>query len=728
MSVIEGKIKSTIFYNDTNGFLVALFRVSKSDDKNLLKKTITITGNILDLKMETLTVLNGEFINHEKFGKQFKFDSYEYIIPSESDDIVEFLSSSFIKGCGKATAKKIVDVYGNKAIDIIKENKYALDNIDGMNESKRDKIYDAIINYSKSSDLILKLKNMGFSIEEAGKIYLKYKGDLEDIINNNIYLLNDIVDFKRLDNIFLNNYKDKLDKRRVKACLIETMKYISINKGDIYYDRSLIYEVLGNLYSIHIDSDIFNNYLKELEEEQLIVVENERYYLQNNYEDEIKIAELLKKIDNKKITKNNYDLEISALENKLNITYNDDQKKAITNALNNNITIIFGGPGTGKTTIINAIVKLYIKQNHLNELGIIESIALLAPTGRASKKMSLATSLGASTIHRFLKWNKDTNSFGINENYRNPQKLIIVDEVSMIDNSLFASLLKGINSYVKLVLVGDINQLPAVGPGLVLNDLINSDLFSYIPLNLIYRQSDNSYIPYLAREIKNKELSEKFITKKDDYNFLPCNNEDIIKTITSIIKAGIEKGYDENNLQVLVPIYKGENGIDNLNKILQDIFNKETSKSIEYGDITYKNNDKVLQLVNDTDNNVFNGDIGFIIDIKTIYLPRKKEIIVIDFDGNIVNYEKKDLNNIRHAYAISIHKSQGSEFDHVIMPITFQYGQMLYNKLLYTGVSRAKKSLILVGDPKAFYKGINNEYGNSRLTTLKEKIIEIFNT
>ncbi len=728
MNTIEGKFKSTIFYNDTNGFLVSLFRVSKSDDKSLVKKTITVTGNILDLKLETLVYLAGEFINHEKFGKQFKFDSYEYIMPSENDDIIAFLSSSFIKGCGAKTAEKIVEVYGSKSIDIIKENKFSLDKIEGMNESKRDKIYDSIINYSKSSDLILKLKNMGFSIEEAGKIYLKYKGNLEDIINNNIYLLNDVVDFKRLDNIFLNNNEDKLDKRRVKACIIETMKYISINKGDIYYESSLIYEVLGKLYNINIDYELFKDYLKELENELLIVIDEDKYYLQNNYEDEMKIAELLKKIDSKKVSKDNYDDEIKKLEDKLNISYNDDQKKAITNALNNNITIISGGPGTGKTTIINAIVKLYINKNRLNELGVLESIALLAPTGRASKKMSLATSLSASTIHRFLKWNKDTDSFGINENYRNPHKLIIVDEVSMIDNALFASLLKGINSYVKLVLVGDINQLPAVGPGLVLNDLIHSDLFSYIPLNLIYRQSDNSYIPYLAKEIKNKDLSEEFITKKDDYNFIPCNNENITKTIISIVKKGIEKGYDENNLQVLVPMYKGENGIDNLNKLLQNIFNKSASKSIEYGEITYRVNDKVLQLVNDADNNVFNGDIGFIIDIKTTFLPRKKEIIIIDFDGNIVNYEKKNLGNIRHAYAISIHKSQGSEFDHVIMPVTFQYGQMLYNKLLYTGVSRAKKSLMLVGDPKAFYKGIYNEYGNGRLTTLENKLKDIFYT
>ena len=341
--------------------------------------------------------------------------------------------------------------------------------------------------------------------------------------------------------------------------------------------------------------------------------------------------------------------------------------------------------------------------------------------------MSSSTGLQSSTIHRYLKWNKDTDDFMINENNKNFQRLIIVDEVSMIDTHLFASLLKGINSYVKLILVGDAHQLPSVGPGLILSDLINSDLFNFIPLNLIYRQSDNSYIPYLAKEIKNKDLSEEYLNKKDDYNFLILDNKDITETIKKIISAGIEKGYDENNLQILAPKYKGDNGIDILNSILCNIFNpRSNQREILYGDISYKEGDKVLQLVNDADNNVFNGDIGFIKSIATINAPYKKEVISIDYDGNIVMYQKKDLKNIRHAYAITIHKSQGSEFDHVIMPISFNYGAMLYNKILYTGVSRAKKSLILIGDPKAFYKGVMNDFGEGRKTSLQERLIKTF--
>lgn len=730
MSYIVGKIKSVIYSNDVNGYLVAIFRVSDVScgiPSDKIKKNVTISGNFIDYKLETLVKLEGEFIHHERFGEQFKCNSYEFVMPKENDDIKEFLSSSFIKGCGKKTAEKIVELYGERSIDIIKENKFALDKVEGMSDSKRDKIYDSIMSYSKSSDIILRLKNLGFSIEESGKIYTKYRDKIEDILDNNIYLLNEIVDFKRLDAIFINSGEDKLDKRRVKACIIECMGAISNGKGDIYYDKSEVYSVLNKLFSIQIDYETYLEYLNELDEEMLIVIDDNRCYLQSNFQDEITISELLKKIDSKEVKEFDYEEKIKKIEKKLNIEYNIEQRKAITSALNNNITIISGGPGTGKTTIINAIVKLYIEKNDLNNLDIVEQIALLAPTGRASKKMSTSTGLPASTIHRYLKWNKDTNDFMINENNKNFQRLIIVDEVSMIDTHLFASLLKGINNYVKLILVGDAHQLPSVGPGLILSDLINSDLFNYVPLNQIYRQSDNSYIPYLAREIKNKDLCEEFTNKKDDYNFIMIDSKKISESIKKIIEAGLNKGYDENSLQILAPKYKGDNGIDSLNSILCNIFNPNTGqREIQHGEIIYKEGDKVLQLVNDADNNVFNGDIGFIKSIATINTPYKKEVVSIDFDGNIVMYQKKDLKNIRHAYAITIHKSQGSEFDHVIMPISFNYGSMLYNKILYTGVSRAKKSLILIGDASAFYKGVMNDFGDARKTSLQEKLVNVF--
>ena len=407
------------------------------------------------------------------------------------------------------------------------------------------------------------------------------------------------------------------------------------------------------------------------------------------------------------------------------VKYNVDQKKAIKNALENRITIITGGPGTGKTTIINAIVKLYIKLNKLGTKDIANNIALLAPTGRAAKKMSDSTGLPAMTIHRYLKWNKEKNEFQINEYNKNGHKLVIVDETSMIDTFLFDSLLKGVKHNIKLVLVGDSNQLPSVGPGMVLNDLIASDMFVHSPLEKIYRQSDNSYIPVLAKEIREHNLSRDFMKQKDDYNFLDAQGLGIKEMIRKICMMSKEKGLTEEDIQILAPMYKGENGIDNLNVLLQDIFNpkEKGKKEVKFGDVIYRENDKVLQLVNDPDNNVFNGDIGYIKKINVITQPKKKELLTIDFLGNEVIYQREDLINIKHAYAITIHKSQGSEFAHVIMPISKSYYKMLYNKLIYTGVSRAKKSLVIIGEEQSFVMATNNDYSNNRKTNLKQQLM-----
>ncbi|MDE5539238.1 MAG: AAA family ATPase, partial [Bacilli bacterium] len=445
------------------------------------------------------------------------------------------------------------------------------------------------------------------------------------------------------------------------------------------------------------------------------------------YENEEDIIEYLYDLNaNNSTPFYDFETELSLLEQESNVKYNEEQRLAIKKALENKVTIISGGPGTGKTTIINAIVKLYIKMHNLSPMETMASIALLAPTGRASKKMSMATTLPAMTIHRYLKWNKDTNNFGVNEFHKSTENLIIVDEMSMIDISLFTALLKGIRSNVQLIMVGDVFQLPSVGPGQVLRDLIESDLFTFCPLEKIYRQSDNSYIPYLALEIKNKDLSDDFKSQKDDYNFLEADSKIIKEMIKRICLMSKEKGLNENDIQILAPMYKGENGIDNLNITLQELFNPPNSKKeeLKIGEVTFRENDKVLQLQNNPDCNVFNGDIGFIHKINK--LGGKKDTLIIDFEGNKVEYTKEDMFQIKHAYAITIHKSQGSEFPHVILPISRGYYKMLYNKLIYTGVSRAKKSLVIIGEPDCFMMAINNDYASNRKTTLKDKLMHKF--
>ena len=726
MNYIKGKLKKIIFHNNESGYVVALFRVKETNDvamKEKVNKSITVTGVFTDVNIDISMTLYGSYVNNERFGMQYAVDSYEVEVPTTKEAIIEFLASSFIEGCGEKTAKKIVDHFGEKTLDKIKENRDNLLEIEGMTAIRAAKIYNSLQNYNKSSEAILKYQNLGFTIEECSRIYNKFKDRIEEVLGDSFYDLKEIIEFHKLDSIYMNNYGNDT-KVRIYACFLEGMQMLSNYNGDTYYYREEISDILNREFNIVLAEDVFEGVLQELVNNGNVVLVDRKIYLASYYEKEGNIAATLKRIDAKEPDKIlNLEEKLKKLESRLGIDYNTDQEKAIMGALNNNVTIISGGPGTGKTTIINAITKLYIEDKGLGPADIMESIALLAPTGRASKKMATSTSLPAYTIHRYLKWYKDSNDFFYNEYNKTSHRLIIVDEVSMIDIDLFNALLNGISPGVKLILVGDTFQLPSVGPGLVLDDLISSDYFNFIPLNQIYRQSDNSYIPYLAKEIKNNDLSEEFLTKKDDYTFFQTKSTQIKDAIEQIIKISLEKKIDEHHMQVLAPMYKGENGIDNLNVVLQSIYNpkKKSKNEINYLDVTYREGDKVLQLVNDLDNNVFNGDIGYIDSI----MGNK---VTIDFEGNRVEYEKKNLKQIKHAYAITIHKSQGSEFEHVIMPISNSYYKMLYNKLIYTGVSRAKKTLTIVGDPYAFARAVGNNYSANRKTSLKTRIIEVYNS
>ncbi len=727
METIKGKIRQTIYKND-NGFFVGTFRVKEAKSENMeefVNKTITISGTILEPNDEETYILNGEYIRHERYGYQYKIMNYEKEELTSRDAVIEFLSSSLIKGCGEKTARKIVDTLGEKAIDLIKENISNLFLVPDMTEKRANTIYASILSHASSDDAIIELKSYGFSIGDATKIIKKYKEKTLEYLHENLYLFKKIIDFNKLDYIYTKHF-DSDSIVRKKECILEAMRRISDTVGDIYYNREDIYDSLKKYFGLLLDSEEFAGLLNTLFQENLIVIEQDRYYLKEYYMMEYDIAKNLQMIYNlpKKELKD-FDKRIASLEESIGVTYNLEQKKAIKNALENRISIISGGPGTGKTTIINAITRLYIEMNSLSPIDIFTNIALLAPTGRASKKLAESTTLPAMTIHRYLKWNKDTNEFSINEWCKTTHKLIIVDETSMIDTYLFDSLLKGINTNIQLVLVGDTFQLPSVGAGLILNDLVESNLFSYNPLERIYRQSENSYIADFAKEIKEHNLSPSFMEKKDDYNFFLVDSHSINKMIKEICIKCMEKGLKIDDLQILAPMYKGENGIDNLNLILQELFNppKEELKEIKLGDVIYREGDKVLQLVNNPDCNVYNGDIGYIVSIDTKFQPRKKEIITIDFDGSYVEYTKEDLYMIKHAYAITIHKSQGSEFPHVILPISKNYYKMLYNKLIYTGVSRAKKSLVLIGEKNALLMAINNDYSSNRKTTLKEVLL-----
>ncbi len=720
MKTITGKIKKIIYQNEDNGYTVALFKVQSSDVQNLKDTTVQVIGNFFDLKYDCLMEINGDYELNQKYNRyQFSSKNYCMVMPSTEDKILEFLKSSFINGCGIKTAEAIVDMYGKDTLNKIKDYENIL-KVPGMTEKKAMKIHDSVISYDKTSDLIIKLESAGFSVEESARIINKFKDRTTKILENSFYDFKEVIDFKKLDHLYQCK-NDSNSNERIYHCTLEAMENISFSEGHTYYDKELVLKYLRNMYNVNILEESFDDVIKILCKDEKVVNLDNKLYLMQYYEAEKTVATNLKLLSDRKIIKiKKFDEKIIALEKRLGIDYDTIQESAIKAALNNSVTILSGGPGTGKTTILNAILKMYLEEN---KDGAVD-VALIAPTGRASKKMSMSTGLSASTIHSYLKWHKETDSFLYDEFNHTSHKFIVVDEASMIDIKLFSALLKAIRKDAQLILVGDAFQLPSVSAGRVLNDLIESDLFQFVSLTKIYRQSENSFIPYLAKEIKNGELEEDFLSKKDDYNFINCDKNNLSNMIKEVILNAKSKKISEDSIQVLAPMYKGENGIDNLNYFLREVYNPRSNskKEVVYNDITYRENDKVLQLINDPDNDVFNGDIGYIKNINSGI----KTFIDIEFEDSLVTIEKKSLKNIKHAYAITIHKSQGSEFEHVIMPISSEYYMMMFNKLLYTGVSRAKKSLVLIGDVNVFARGVQNNRADFRNTSLKTFLNSIF--
>ena len=736
MDYIRGKYKKAIFTSD-NGYVIGLFKVKETnqeDVKDYLDKTLTFTGYFADLNENDDYIFYGELINHPKYGYQYQVKEYEKIKPQDKEGIIAFLSSDIFPGIGEKMASKIVEVLGNSAIDKILEDESCLNLVPKLSQQKIKGIKSILEKHEESNKIMIYLTDLGFNMQDSLSIYNKYKANTIINIENDIFNLIDDIDninFAKIDQISKKLGVEENDKRRIKACFVYIMEVLTFKKGDTYLLYDEIKNNLNKYLKITVDDELLKLYIDELRLERKIVLENNKFYLKKIFDDEQNIVDSISQLVNKDIEKNkNIDKYIKMSEEEKEISYNQKQKEAIKKALENNILIITGGPGTGKTTIIETIVEIYKEIKDLTYDDLIDKIALLAPTGRASKRMSEATNLPATTIHRFLKWNKENNEFMVNETNKDFSELVIIDEVSMIDINLFSSLFKGITTNAKLILVGDYNQLPSVGAGNILKDLIDCQKIDTIYLDLLYRQDENSYINNLAHDIKNGNLSEEFLKTKNDYAFLNCSCDSILETLKTTCQRLVEKDIDQKRIQLMAPMYAGINGIDNLNKELQKIFNPEdhNKNEIRYGDIVFRENDKILQLVNMPDDNVFNGDVGYIkYIIKAANSKSKKNEIYVDYDGNVVKYLPKDFNKIKHGFIISIHKSQGSEFDLVIIPICMSYYRMLYRKLIYTAITRAKKKLIIIGEANAFKYSVDNNNEYIRKTNLCEKLKNMYN-
>ena len=722
MSYIKGTISKIIYRNNSNGYTVGLIKIKESDEE--VGKIETFTGVLPEFNEKTIYQLNGTFTTHNKYGYQFQVDSFEIVLPEKKDELVDFLSSDLFP-IGEKTAKKIVGSFGEDTIDVILNNKEKPLEIPRLGIERINKINNILKEYQSTSNIVLELNRMGFNTKDSLMLLNKYKDKVIRIIDNNIYDLIDNINlnFKEIDTIAINNKYDLYDERRVEALIIYLLNEITFEQGDTY---SFFQEIYSSIikYLPDLKSEDLEYYLLKLSKQKRVVIKKEKYYLKELYDAEEYIADRIYRLNNmerRKLPK--LKEKIKELEQKIGITYDESQKNAIINSLNNNFTITTGGPGTGKTTIIKGIIRMLVDTCHISP----QNIALLAPTGRASRKLIEVCNIPAYTIHKYLGWDKDNNTFLHNEINVCKEEYIIVDEASMIDTMLMFSLLKGTRLDSKFIFIGDYYQLPSVSQGQVLKDMIDSEVLDVIKLNNLYRQKDGNYIINLAHEIKNKELSDNFLTKKEDYNFIEVDNDYVLTSIKDIILKALEKGYREKDIQVLAPMYKSQNGIDNLNKMLQEIFNPKSNDKNELivGNKIYREGDKILELVNDSDNSISNGDLGYIINITNKEKNgNKKNEIIVDFDGNIVSFSPDKFINITHGYAISVHKSQGGEFNMVIIPFVNSFKRMLYNKLIYTAVTRAKSKLILIGSREAFIYGVNNDYVNNRKTTLKEMLIK----
>ena len=722
---IKGNFKRSIYRSD-NGYIIGLFKIKETNSINLeeyINHTITFTGYFHELIEEETYLFSGNIVEHEKYGTQFQVENYERILPEENDAIIEFLSGGLFKGIGEKTAEKIVNYLGKDTLNIIIENPNNLLLIPTITKRQIDTLHNTLLEYQSSYKTIVFLNEIGFSTRDSLLIYNKYKDKTEIVLNDNIYLLSEDIEeitFKKVDIIALKNQVKRNDIRRIAAGIIYILNEVCNTIGHSYLLKDEIILYLTRALNIDLTLAEIDQSLENLARDLKIINTDEKYYLTKMYEAEDNIAKRCgylmraKEHQDKKL-----EVTIREIEKNFGYFYNEEQLEAIKLSYIKNILIVTGGPGTGKTTIINTICELYRQMNKLSYDKLAERIALLAPTGRASKRISESTNLPASTIHRFLKWNKESNKFGINEYHKSSVDFVIIDEFSMVDTYLFDSLLKGLRYDTKIILVGDYNQLPSVGSGQLLKDMIESESLHVVKLKQLYRQKENSNIINLAYQINENKLDQTIFNQTDDLTFIPIPQNKVVEEIVNI--AG---NYTDNDqiIQILAPMYKGINGIDNINISLQNVFNPESKskKEIIINNVVYRENDKVIQLSNMPDENIFNGDIGY---IETIKNGSKKEIY-INFDGNIVRYTPANFQKFKHAYAISIHKSQGSEFDTVIIPLVNNYGKMLYRKLIYTAVTRVKKKLYLIGEIEALEKAIQNNESNIRRTTLKKFIID----
>ncbi|HUV49500.1 MAG TPA: ATP-dependent RecD-like DNA helicase [Anaerolineae bacterium] len=722
---LQGRIEKITYSDKESGFTIAKVKVDGQVEP------VTVVGKLMSPVPGVILKMKGEWADHPKYGRQFKVIDYKTAVPATVCGIKNYLGSGLIKGLGPVMAGRIVKKFGIKTLDIIENKIEKLADVDGIGGKRIAMIKTSWDEHKNIRDVMLFLQTYGVSTGYGVKIFKQYGNRSIDVVRENPYCLaTDIfgIGFTIADSIAEKLGFSKDSELRVKAGILYVLNHLA-DKGHVFYPYELL--VIECVKTLQVNRKIVADAIDTAAGEGKIVIEdiddaieefrayNKAVYLSKFHFCETRIAFLLKRLvcSPKSIRNINADQALKWVQKQLDIIPAKNQEAAIRAALQNKAVVITGGPGTGKTTIINAMIKIFA--------GLKTKIMLAAPTGRAAKQMSETTGHNAATIHRMLKFSVQKGGFQKNE--KNPLNcdLLIVDEASMIDTILMHHLLKAIPAGATFILVGDVNQLPSVGPGNVLSDIIKSGIMPVIELSEIFRQARGSRIIINAHKINRGivpdiRAQDSLGLRKDFYFIQQEDPEKVLEIIIELVKKRIPSRFGFNpieEIQVLTPMHKGVIGAENLNAKLQTALNPGKDMVIS-GNRNFKVDDKVMQIKNNYEKDVFNGDIGRIIGISTT----DREVI-ISFDGRRVTYRFTDLDEIILAYAVSIHKSQGSEYPAVVIPVLTQHYILLQRNLIYTAVTRGINLVVMVGTLKALTIGVTNDKTQKRFTYLRYRLL-----
>ncbi len=707
------KVQKKIFVSQESGF--GVFKVSVQGKQ----QGLVIVGNLFDVNEGDFLEIEGESTRHPRFGEQVKVAKFEFILPQDSDGVIRYLSSGRIKGLGKKTAEKIYDHFGEQTLDILENDPERLREIKGIKKTIIDEMKKNVKGSRLLRELTVKLSPFGIGSETIFKLQKEFGEDALDILEQDPYVTIEKIrgiGFKTADTIARAFGIAIDDPNRLMAGIDFLLDQFEQRNGDLYVEEEVLLERSASMLAVDEDKILAAVELK-LQRNELVTEKIPETVLLSfkNFILEQSIARKLFELSGASPDAPDIEVDPGFLRKRLDLTLTDEQEEAVRSAVANPLTIVTGGPGTGKTTIIRAIIEVLIENK--------KDVSIAAPTGRAAKRIEETAGYSASTIHRMLKVNPETRTFVHNEQNPLQADTVIVDESSMIDSFVFYSLLKALDKRAQLIIIGDKDQLPSVGPGNILRDIIQSGYFNTIYLSRNFRQNEDSLIIDNAYRINNGEplIIQPYSEDLDFVVVKVQSEEQSLQKVLRILEYHKDEfSFNSQDVQILIPMYRGESGIDNVNRLIQEKFNPGHFL-IKKEKTAFKVYDKVMQLRNNYEKEIFNGEQGTV----EAY-DEEEKLLSISFDGYFVEYHAEEIDELTISYAMSVHKSQGSEYDTVILVLLPSHSIMLNREIFYTAVTRAKRKIYLISDEQTIQRAILNSSPRQRKTLLPLRLQQTF--